>query len=554
MKAELQTKLEVVRYAAMAELAMLERRPELGQLCRVARDGGGRISPAVVQQALPGVSERGAWNVVRWCEYLGLCDKHGGLTDLGEQVSATNVAPVPEQGVYDLWTTEHPVTGRRLLHAERLAPDQDQRFDAIADIRRLPERNRAFTSVVDSNKSFVLRGFPTNQRRARCKPRDTGAKVQIIWRWLLDKNEDHWQLQGLLEGGRDKRSIGHKQETIGVDVWALFSELADDALRETGTWDAYKKRLAVPFNSTSEKEQESFEKDLQFSSVEVPRYGHWERARLTGVPLMPVSEDDANRWARARFDRRMGEELRYRTRDQVIALWADAVEDTPLEEHDPQLPDHDGLLEEARDAASFWSLAAPVDLSPVEVPSGSLGRDRRSKRTASRRSTKNPVVRVPPRSGWSMKDLMQRILDEAPYKRAVFVDRYVRGERNLVALGLLREALLEIGGTDRLEVVTDPDGPETEQRLSELLHASPKSYNDVFGTLRRRQPHDRYLLLEGTNGGTAWQMSNSPLDARADGGTNPDLNTPLRWRDLTATRLHVDELQADLARLIGGGR
>ena len=53
MRCVLTTEIPVSRVAVFAEMAWMERRPELGLLCRTAREHGNRITTAVVQSALP---------------------------------------------------------------------------------------------------------------------------------------------------------------------------------------------------------------------------------------------------------------------------------------------------------------------------------------------------------------------------------------------------------------------------------------------------------------------------------------------------------------------
>ena len=66
MKTTLSADISVSHIAVFAEMAWLERRPELGQLCRSAASNGNRLTPAVVQLALPGLSDHAANNVVSW--------------------------------------------------------------------------------------------------------------------------------------------------------------------------------------------------------------------------------------------------------------------------------------------------------------------------------------------------------------------------------------------------------------------------------------------------------------------------------------------------------
>jgi hypothetical protein len=72
MRCVLTAEILVSRVAVFAEMAWMERRPELGLLCRVARENGNRVTTAIVQSALPGLPDAGATNVLAWCRMLGL--------------------------------------------------------------------------------------------------------------------------------------------------------------------------------------------------------------------------------------------------------------------------------------------------------------------------------------------------------------------------------------------------------------------------------------------------------------------------------------------------
>ena len=162
MRAILSSEIPVSRIAVFAEMAWMERRPELGLLCRAAHGRDNRISVTTVQSALPGLPDAGANNVIAWCETLGLCDAHGGLTSLGEDVAEQDEAPVPEQGVYGLCLAQHPVIGRRVLAVERLASSRDQRFEHVQPVPIEPDRGKVFRSVLNPTERFQLRGLPAN--------------------------------------------------------------------------------------------------------------------------------------------------------------------------------------------------------------------------------------------------------------------------------------------------------------------------------------------------------------------------------------------------------
>ena len=558
MRAELTVRIHVEKFAAFAELAWLERRPELGLLCRAAVEADTPITAALVQSVLPGVSDAGARNIQRWAAYLGLCDRRGGLTGLGERVAMTDEAPLPEQGVYAMWAATHPLLGRRVLHARRLTSTRDQRFEEIVPLPFEPDQGVAFQSLKDPARRFIVRDLRPNHGQAGCIRRGCDSDLVLRWTWeLVDSASERWELDGRLDTGQLPDPVQHAAESANADVWALFASLAERELRDIGAWGRRDRALAVSFSDLDAGAVETFRTSARLERVEVRGYDRFDQVDIKEIPIEPASDLDAQEWAVARLATKLGE-VGYRTREDVRRLWAERVEDTPLEPFRPALPAHNEMLKAAaNDPAAFWSLAAPVDLSPAPVPDEVLD-ELVAAGPPPAPSSADPgesMVRVPHRAGWTMRDLVGRLIDGEASGRLVLCDRYVRGQENLVALRLLKETIDAVATGTKLEVVTDraPDQRNVDA-IRAIVGSAPRTYSQVFGSSRSAHPHDRYLLVDVGKDSFAWQMSNSPLDARADNGIQPDPDTPLRWRDLTGVRLSLAELPRDLARLVGGSR
>ncbi|MCK6475935.1 MAG: hypothetical protein L6Q35_03780 [Phycisphaerales bacterium] len=545
------------RVAMFAEMAWMERRPELGLLCRAARAHGNRITTAVVQSALPGLPDPGANNVIAWSKMLGLCDARGGLSAMGEEVADTDEAPVPEQGVYGLWHAQHPVLGRRVLAVERLTSTWDQRFESIEPLVVEPDRGRVFRSVLDKKERFMVRDLPTNHGQPGGLVGDTRATCRLRWTLDFDQARDQWQLDGMIEaplgGGKHAmRPIQHEPESDGLDLWSLAATWATGPLSYFGRWQASERRLAVTFDGLAEGDLDTFRKTLALRRVEIPGKGVYEDVTLEDVSIGPASPQDAQRWAMARFDRHLSAKPGYRSRAEVRDQFAQLTENTPLEAFAPTLPSHGDLLAQAnKDPERFWSLAAPVDLSPFPVASDELGALRIGSPAPVAGTEHTGVVRVPYRGGWSMRRLVDRLLAGVIPRRVLLCDRYVRGDDNLSTLKLLVSALRAAAPNVTVDVWTSDEEADFKT-IQAITNTSPRSYREVFG---RSLPHDRYLLVLPSQGqGFGWHMSNSPLHARAD-VKGAGSETALRWKDFSATRVSADELEPALRQwLVGGGR
>jgi len=549
MRAVLSTEIRVERVAVFAEMAFIERRPELGLVARAARTGG-QLTPATVQAALPGLTDPGARNVVEWCRTLGLCDRQGGLTRLGEDVAATDEAPVPEQGVYDLWLAEHPLLGRRILAVERLAATRDQRFELIAPLPIAPDRGVPFRSVVERGTRCVLRDLPTNHGQPGCLVRDNRSSCRLRWTLDFDGQTDQWQLDGSI-GGAERRPIHHEHERDGLDLWRLAEAWGSGPLAALGHWQTNRRRLAVPLKGLSDAEQDAFRMTRTLPEVEVAGRGAWHDVTVEDLPIGPLNHDEAGRWARARLDRHIAARPAYRSRGELRRVFAELTEATPLEEHEPVLPAHDAMLADLRDRpALFWSLAAAVDLAVHPVSEQDLGPLRIGVPVRAQDGpTANLLVQVPYRGGWSMRQLVERLLAGSAPRRVLLCDRYVRGPGNLANLELLVRTLRADRPHLSIEVWTD-DQDADAATIRSLVGQPPRGYREAFG---RNAPHDRYLLVAPvTEPGFGWQMSNSPLDVRAD-VSDPDPATTLRWRDLVAARVTGEQLPEPLRRWLTKG-
>jgi len=373
MKAILSRDIPVTRMAVFAEMAWMVRRPELGLVCRKAQELGHRLSVATIQSALPGLSDAGANNVIAWCTTLELCDKHGGLTKVGEDVAKTDEAPEPEQGVYGLWIARHEVLGVRLLAAERLSSRKEQRVEEIRPISMLPDRGKVFRSVVESKERFILRDFPTYHGQLVCIDGETKATCRLILMFDFDEERDDWRLEGVIEvpqgGGKYVMQLmNHLPETEGLDLWKLAEFWGPRALHNIGQWNPAERRLAVNVDGLLENEMEQFQKTIPISQLEVPGKGTFDNVKLEDIPIGPLNSKDAQTWAMARFDRHVVKKPAYRSRAEVRAQFVTLTASTPLEKFSPTLPAHDELLRKhEKNLETFWGFAAPVDLAPHVV-------------------------------------------------------------------------------------------------------------------------------------------------------------------------------------------
>lgn len=549
MRVVLEGPLEVDCYDVFAEMAWVEQRPEVTALCGAGVTNGGTISLEVIESSLPGLSRRAAHNVRGWLEELGLCTRDGSLTKLGRLTAETGDVAVPEQGVYRLWVVDHRLTGRRVLHASRQAPERDHRFDEIQRLPVEPEHDTPFQSVLDRDARVVVRGFPSNHGHMGCLPQRDASKIRIRWDWDMQAGTESWRADGNLDVGRLVGASPIEGQS-GDDPWALLAYLGREAEWGRGRWDRDARALVVRFEEVEGDAVERFVGDARLKVARVRGFEAFSEVRVHSAPLEPADEACAQSWAEERLRRRL-EKPRARSRESVRRLWSSLVEDTPLEPHQPCLPSHDELLSQCADRpAHFWALAAPVDLAPVETPADALG-EMWVGEPADEPVAQPDIVRIPHGARWSMETLLAHIFPTQEVSRVILVDRYVRGTANVAALTALAEAVRQMGAV--LQVCTDLDGQGIDAGAIRAITGTPTlAYRQVFGQRRRNQPHDRYLIGSSASNVAIWQFSNSPLDGRWGGQDAPSPETPLRWRDLIAARCELEQVPAALTALVGG--
>lgn len=373
MKVTLTRQIQVHRFAVFAEMAWMERRPELGLICRQALATGRRLSNETIAQVLPGLSPHGTANVITWCKTLDICDEQGALKKVGEDVAKSDEAPVPEQGVYGLWVARHDLFGTRILAVERLSSRREPRFDDIRDLPMIPDQGQVFRSVLESRERFVLRKFPSNHGSLVCSPLETKAVCQLQWTIDFSAGRNQWRLEGALDGplnaGKSAmRPMKHDGEVMEIDVWDLARRWGARELQSFGAWNAEERRLAVPLLGLGVDEMDTFRKTISIPHVEVSGKGTYENVTIENIPIGPGNSKEAQTWALGRFDRHIAKKTAYRSRTLVRDRFFELVKNTPLASFNPLVPAHAQLLyayENNRDI--FWSFAAPVDLSPQLV-------------------------------------------------------------------------------------------------------------------------------------------------------------------------------------------
>lgn len=561
MRTELRAKVTTTRWAAFAELAWAERRPEIGLLCKRALQQGVNLSPGLIQEIIPGVPSSGAVNIIGQLKMLGVCDWMGALTPLGREAAKDSQVPIPEQGTYELWIAEHPIFGCRLIHADRQDSRADERRggpDPVA-ITRVPEPNIATPSVLDQKQRVVFRNFPKATGVPVGIRRNDSSNLEVRWELDSESGASSWSFAGTIDiPGKGPRPAIASRERKEYDLEWLSDHWGRETLRQDGEWDSEHRRLRIRAEQASPGEKRSFLKAYGPRQIDVPGVATFSEATLSDVRIVPANQRESQAWASALLEAAFAKDPQYRTRQQVRSLFAEQIDGTPLEEFEAVLKAHGELLSEFDSQPDlFWQLAAPVDLSPFPTTPDDLQTLRLGGRAAPpvAQLSSNPqggeFVSVPLGSRLTMGEFVGRLLANTRPSKLLVCDRHVRGERTLKLLHAFVEEVRRLSPACHIDVWTENPSESDAAEIGKSIGRLPKSYQEAFG---KDRPHDRYVLLVDPHGAKhAWQLTHSLLHPSWDRAIPvPDGNTPLRWNDLLAVKQPITAISPDISRWFGG--
>jgi hypothetical protein len=558
MRIDLTTPVRIHRFAAFAEMAFYEPRPELQALCAAAVSSANQLDRLVVEQVLPGITDAGVRNILSWCTFIGLCDRHGFLSPAGLKAASEGIAPFLEQGVFGFWVTDHPLPGHRIVHVIRIRPDMFT--DALTSpIPVRPMLKEHSCSLVDPDLEFELRELPAGEGEPQgVIPRRMNPTCQLRWTIDPEARTSEWSMRGEIDHGLDRPELSpvrNVSSSTPTDGWQLVGRLADAHLRSTGRWLPEKRRLAVRVAAMPESSLESFALSTELKNIDVPERGRFDVATLTDIPVCPADRNEAQTWSDRLLAKRLSDQNRYLTRREVVAAFTESVVGTPLEEHAPVLPAHAELCERfERSRAAYWAIAAGVDLAPASHSPSDL--EARRATVSNSTAMDSSVIDIPRQCTWSMRQLAERLLVGTQPCRILLCDRYVRTDWQLESLRVLRDAIHAKAPACPLYLWTerDMDNPRHGDKIKAALANDARWYRDVFGPQLSRWPHARYLLIASNSSPVVWHMSDSPLWAQPLARRPYTISEPLRWRDLLASRQQVSNVPEELEAWLKGGR
>jgi hypothetical protein len=329
----------------------------------------GSITSEDVSRTLLGGKRQVARRLLGICTTLGLLDDRGGsyyLTEAGRAAAESGLVFVPEHGTWTVWAAHDELLPTPLLLVEPWKEPSAQE-----ETRPNGGKNR-----------------PADERQPSPLPHwllDTSGKMQTPWAGsgdtiridkLGEKAESvepdasvrltlFLDLQGTrlhLSGDIDKHRVDVRLPEPALTYEAVWTALLRGE-RLLDSWDEEREALRVSFDATSEEERGSLVRDIVFKAPIIGNAGRFDASTVKGVPIFPMTHEDASDWARWRLLRSTEA---YALCERYEAWQVEAC--SPFEDLGPEVPDRNELLEwleglgsEKRPDKKYWYVQAPLD-------------------------------------------------------------------------------------------------------------------------------------------------------------------------------------------------
>lgn len=506
----------------LAEFASRQPRPELKHVLRLAEDGS--LSEQIVFKRLK-VSERAAFNILNECASLGLIDQQGSLTPEGKAFlkDESGLTYVPEHGCFNVLLARHPAFGQVLLNIERTPEDIE-----LADITDQHDVIlRPGDKALGKAGEFKFRDYLTKSRRGGLKSAE---------QWIASLTVELTSSEAKPASGKLvwKRGEAFKDEgsltllTPARDLWNTALRLIPESV---GTWKTKPQpHLAIQYQSAKPEEA------THFLRAEIRIAGphhldseedHWAQFTLRDIPIGPANEAEARAWANALFFKAVQAERSYLNLAEATELYQQTSECNPILAALAPSYQHSATLRHAdqiEDRQSYWALQAPADLEDHQLV--------------------NNALRVRPAERMSFQSFLAKTVGQTPADtHFLLYDKFALREPNWLNVPAFLEACQGLANKARLTILHLPrrreDGADPKPCAA---HATHKSCYEVFG--QTSLPHDRYLFTVNGKEIKAWQLSNSPLAAKAEISTEVNAGTPLEWPALMVAPVNFADLEA----------
>ncbi len=532
----------------MADFASRQPRPELKHILRLTEEGTLKVQTVVKRLQ---VSQRAASNILNECASLGLIDQDGAVTPEGQAFLKDESGHLyaPEHGCFNVLIGRHPAFGQALLNIERTPEDIE-----LADITDQHDIIlRPGDKSLGKAGEFKFRGYLTKNRRG-------GLKNADQWRARLSvelASPEAKSTTGKIQWMRGAAANDEDTLILRTSPRALWEAALRQIPDTVGTWKTKPQpHLAIQFKSAKPEELTHFHR----TEIRIPGPHHleseedqWSQFILREIPVGPADEAEARAWVDTLFFKAVQAERTYLNLTEATELYQKTSQRNPVLDALAPSYQHDMVLRsagQADDRQTYWALQAPADLEDGNQSA------RTTPETAHRNEgqPQEVALRVSPDERMSFQSFLAKTVGTTPAETHFFLyDKFALREPNWFKVPAFLEACMGIAGHAKLTILYQPrrradiekDGPDPKPCAAQALH---KSCHEVFPAAQL--PHDRYLFAVSDKQTRAWQLSNSPLAAKAEYGAELNAGTPLAWPALTVFPVDFADLEAGFQTLL----
>jgi len=360
----LQRIVEVETFKTVLELGRNEARDEIISILMLARENGNTISAELICQELLANRALTMGNlIIKRCKELDLFDDENNLTDQGQSSIETGEVFIPERELFLLTCTNDSLLPQKLhqeINSERRKENNEskKKYDE-GEIELLPQ-------WILNLEGKVIDLIGTSKDRVRIMK--IAEKGQRIIENLVEDLKCELSIQD--DGSTTLSTFGRFNETIQPpslefrEVWkTLLGPIAND-------WDESLSppKLRVRFGDLTDKERNTFLKDIAFENPSIPNYGNFEPTVVKDVPIGPKTQEEANEWATWLLIKNLPsyqfEKGYQRLVEEIIQKFSKFKVSLPSRMELARLLRKNFITKGEKLPDYYWFVQAPLDLNP----------------------------------------------------------------------------------------------------------------------------------------------------------------------------------------------
>ncbi|MHA1755981.1 MAG: hypothetical protein ACTSVV_04365 [Promethearchaeota archaeon] len=373
MNINLTRKVKIEKYQIIMEIGRQENREDLIAILKLAEELGRSLEPKdICDNLLIGKPETLGETILNRCKDLDLLDEKCNLTENGKEALENSKVFLKESGCYYLYITRDQLYPKKLLDIKPI-PLESQEMKAHHYINEDSMTNK--NDIIDIPDDILnLKG---NKFQLKSKGKIIIYNIERSGKYFGIDNEFSLNLFLTIKDifnepvlnirleGFVNENVDPPYEFDFLKIWlSLLGIRRDD-------WDIRKKALRINFSELiKDNEKFNFEKEeLLIENPEIPNLGQFETTSLRNIPIIPKSNQDAQKWAEWYLIHEIND---YIFEDQYEKIQDTVLSLSALDGFQIQLPSREELCksilaerDKMTDPKKFWYIQTPLDLNEI---------------------------------------------------------------------------------------------------------------------------------------------------------------------------------------------